>query len=79
MSDLKQQIEQAFNYRGDVTISLADGSSLVGFLSNRDFAPHAKLKKEPFVEVFLPEGGRRELLISELSSVELSGVDHAAH
>lgn len=78
MSDLNQQIDAAFSYRGDVTVSLKDGSTIVGFLSNRDFKPHASLRKEPFVELFLPEGGRREILIADLSSVALSGVDHAA-
>lgn len=79
MSDLKLQIEHAFNYRGDVTVAFKDGTSVVGFLANRDFEPHASLKKEPFVELFLPDGNRVEHLIDALTSIEATGEDHADH
>jgi len=32
MSDLPNQIEKAFDYRGDVTLDLKDGTNLVGTL-----------------------------------------------
>ena len=79
MSELNQQVEHAFNYRGDVTVSFKDGKTLVGFLANRDFTPHASLKKEPFVELYLPSGERQEYLLATIASVEATGVDHAAH
>jgi len=79
MSDLKLQIEHAFDYRGDVTLKFKDGTDLVGFLANRNFEPHASLKKQPFIEVFLPDGNRQEFLIETLSSIEATGVDHADH
>ncbi|MBL4847605.1 MAG: hypothetical protein JKY65_18965 [Planctomycetes bacterium] len=78
MSELNEQVEHAFNFRGDVTFSLKDGTTLVGFLSNRDFAPHASLKKEPFVEIYFPAGHHEEILLSKIASVESTGVDHAA-
>ena len=78
MTELKQQIEAAFDYRGNVTLKLHAGDPVECFLFNRDFAPHASLKEVPFVEVFLTGGERRKLPISEIVAVELSGKDHAA-
>lgn len=78
MAPLEQQIEAAFGFRGNVTLTLRDGSRLEGYLFNRDFAPHAKLKSAPFVEVDLLDGERRRLLVADLASIELTGKDHAA-
>ena len=30
-------VDAAFDYRGDVTLTLGDGRTLTGFVSNRDF------------------------------------------
>jgi hypothetical protein len=79
MSDLKMQIEHAFNYRGDVTVNFKDGTSLVGFLANRNFEPHASLNRAPFIELFLPDGSRQEFPLESLTSIEATGVDHADH
>jgi transcriptional antiterminator Rof (Rho-off) len=78
MSTLEQQIEAAFDYRGNVTLTLHAGETLEGFLFNRDFAPHASLKEPPFVELFLASGERRKLRLDEVAAVELTGKDHAA-
>ncbi len=84
-TELKEQIDAAFDFRGDVTLTLKDGTEIVGFLGNRDFAPDSSLNAEPFVEVYVPTGERskpsgapQRLLISTLASIVLTGTDHAA-
>jgi hypothetical protein len=78
MSDPKQQIEDAFHYRGNVTVSCVDGESVEGFLFNRNLEPHTSLGKEPFVELYLLDGARRELSVAEIAGIELTGEDPAA-
>ncbi len=75
---LKQAIEEAFDYRGNVTLTLHAGETIEAFLFNRDFSPHASLKEVPFVELFLTGGERRKLAISDIAQIETSGKDHAA-
>lgn len=36
MADLKEAVELAFDYRGDVTIELKSGQSIAGYLFNRE-------------------------------------------
>lgn len=69
-----QAIEIAFDYRGDITLSLAGGEELIGFLFNRDLECDA-----PFVEVF-PKGDEqaRRIAVSDIVGLELSGADPAA-
>ena len=70
---LKTQIEAAFDYRGHVTIALADGKKTEGFLFNREFGP------DGFVEVF-PKGqdGVLRYPITAIKSIALTGADSAA-
>ena len=56
--ELKSQIDAAYDYRGHVTIRFKSGELVEGFVFNRQFAD-AKLKEEPFVEVFLKGGGEK--------------------
>ena len=37
MSTLLQQIDEAFHFRGDVTLDMKDGNQVEGYLFNRDF------------------------------------------
>lgn len=70
----RQAIEIAFDYRGDVTLTLASGEKLVGFLFNRDLEAWV-----PFVEMFLKgEEQARRIELDELVEIELSGADPAA-
>jgi hypothetical protein len=77
-TDLATLIEKAFDYRGDVTLRLKNGSEVVGFLCNRE-AKGIKRCPEPFVEVMM-EGSSDKRLIkySEIETVALSGEDMAA-
>ena len=79
VTSVNQQIEEAFHFRGNVTVAVRGGDPIEGFLFNRDFQPHASLGKEgPFVELYLVDGSRKELLVSEVEGVELTGEDPAA-
>ena len=60
MDRLRSEVEEAFHYRGDVTVTLQSGEALVGFLFNREFSPASGA---PFVELLLPGGGERRLLV----------------
>ena len=72
--ELARVIEAAFDYRGDVTLLLSDGSELAGYLANRDASA-----KEPFLDVFPSAGGeRRRVLYTQLRGLELSGKDTAS-
>lgn len=78
MSDLHRQIEAAFNYRGNVTCHLTDGTTCDGFLFNREFR-NPRLKKDQFVELYLAGSGEKKILpFAKIKSIELSGEDHAA-
>lgn len=62
-------IEAAFDYRGDVTITLADGSSVEGYVFDRD-GTHLRL--------FSPNGETITIASSDVQSVALTGRDTAA-
>lgn len=46
-AEIAEAVELAFDYRGDVTMALTTGESVVGYLFNRDAA-----EPDPWVEVF---------------------------
>jgi hypothetical protein len=73
--ELRDCLEAAFDYRGNVTLLLrGDESELEGYLSNRDFGCG-----EPFVDVFpAPGGSRRRIPLAMVRGVVFSGKDTAA-
>jgi hypothetical protein len=64
-------IDAAFDYRGDVTLRLTDGSELVGYVANRD-ADRGELT------IFPTAGGRQTLAYERVAAVDFSGRDPAA-
>ncbi len=52
-NSVAELIERAFHYRGDVTIRRDDGSSITGYLFNRNARTN-----EPFAQVFETQSGR---------------------
>jgi hypothetical protein len=78
MSDLHNQIEKAFDYRGDVTLELKDGTSVVGYIFNRE-PKGSSVCSEPFVLLFV-EGKPDPVLVkySEIAAVRFTGEDTAA-
>ena len=71
ISDL---VERAFRYRGDVTVELADGKSLTGYLFNRNASC-----SEPFIQLF-ETGTAHEIavLYQDIANIRLTGRDAAA-
>lgn len=73
-TSLAEAIEQAFDYRGDVTLVKRDGTEVVGYLFNRDGEA-----AEPFVQLFEREGDRPlRVRYSEIRAILLTGRDTAA-
>ncbi|MEM9790993.1 MAG: hypothetical protein AAF842_11390 [Planctomycetota bacterium] len=64
-------IDAAFDYRGDVTLRLADDGEATGYVSNRDAG-----KGE--LTLLTPNGDRRSIGYAEVAQVVFSGRDPAA-
>lgn len=78
--ELKKQIEDAFYYRGHVTITFKDGKTAEGYLFNRDYEPHPASKTEGyFLDMFLKgSGDKARFWMKDVQSIALTGVDEAA-
>jgi hypothetical protein len=71
---LAEAVEQAFDYRGDVTLELTAGGLVEGFVFNRQPAG-----PRPYLQVFpAREGGPREIPYSEIAAVAFTGRDTAS-
>ncbi|PSH05645.1 MAG: hypothetical protein CXZ00_00400 [Acidobacteria bacterium] len=73
---LREALEQAFDYRGDVTITLKNGETVVGYVFDR--RPGRSLD-ESFIRV-LQENSREKLSIrySDIAALAFTGPDAAA-
>ncbi|MGB9610422.1 MAG: hypothetical protein ACPL7M_05570 [Bryobacteraceae bacterium] len=75
-ADLREGIEAAFDYRGDVTLLLKDGTRVEGYLFDR--RPRPSLEESL---VRLIPAGRTEKLVfryADIAGIEFSGRDMAA-
>lgn len=74
---LRNEIEAAYDYRGHVMVRLKNGSSVEGFVFNRQYdAPNSA--EQYYIDLFLKNSDeKRRLPISELASIDLSGKDFA--
>lgn len=78
MSDIYKQIEEAFHYRGHVTITLTNDQVIEGFVYNREFE-NKNLPEDQFVDLYLKGSAEpKRLQISQVQSISLTGEDHAA-
>lgn len=74
-AQLAHQIDEAFDYRGHVTVTLQDGGTIEGYLFNRELRP---VKGEPYVEIIRKDSDERVRLPADrLKSVALTGKDFA--
>ena len=75
-TELREALEKAFDYRGDVTITQKDGSKIEGYIFDR--ISGATLSSS-FVRI-LPKngGGRMKIPYSELAALAFTGRDAAA-
>ena len=71
---LSKVIDDAFDYRGDVTIDKADGTEIVGYLCNK-----GKANGNGFVEIIPTDTfDRIRLNYADIKNVRFSGKDMAA-
>ena len=74
--DLRQALEKAFDYRGDVTLTLKTGERIEAFIFNRHTG--ATLA-ESEVQYFTPKAPeKRRVSYAEIARLEFSGKDRAA-
>jgi hypothetical protein len=73
--DLKIALEKAFDYRGDVTITLKSGEKIEAYIFNRSTGPTLA---ESWVQYFAPnDAGKRKLAYDQIARLEF-GKDRAA-
>ena len=74
--DLKNALEKAFDYRGDITITLKSGEKIEAYIFNRQTGP--KLA-DSFVQYYTPKSDdKRKLAYDQIARLEFSGKDRAA-
>jgi transcriptional antiterminator Rof (Rho-off) len=71
-ADLLDVLEKAFDYRGDVTLTLKDGEQLVAFVFNRDHAGKV-------LEVYpRDKDEKRRIPYGDIQTLAFTGIDTAA-
>ena len=74
--DLKAALEKAFDFRGDVTLTLKSGEKIEAYIFNRQTG--ATLA-ESFVQYFTPNSpDKRKLSYAQIARLEFTGKDRAA-
>ena len=74
--DVRQAFEKAFDYRGDVTLTLKNGERIEAFIFNRSTG--ATLA-ESWVQYFTPKAtDKRKVSYAEIARLEFTGKDRAA-
>jgi hypothetical protein len=75
VEELRAGIEKAFDYRGDVTITKKDGTTVEGYIFDRRVG--ATLA-DSFVRLYPNNGGKVAVAWSEIAGLAFSGRDMAA-
>jgi hypothetical protein len=74
--DLREALEKAFDYRGDITITTKKGDKIEAYVFNRFTG--ATLA-ESWVQYFTPDAtDKRKLSYAEIARLDFSGKDRAA-
>ncbi|MGB6192035.1 MAG: hypothetical protein WBF42_06190, partial [Terracidiphilus sp.] len=74
--DLRQALEKAFDYRGDVTLTLKSGERIEAFIFTRQ---SGRTLADSFVQYFTPSASeKRKISYAEIARLEFSGKDRAA-
>ncbi len=74
--DVRQALEKAFDYRGDVTLTLKSGERIEAYIFNRQTG--ATLA-DSYVQYFTPGANdKRKVSYAEIARLEFSGKDRAA-
>ncbi len=75
-ADLRQALEKAFDYRGDVTLTLKSGEKIEAYIFNRSTG--ATLA-ESWVQYFAPNSSeKKKITYAEIARLEFTGKDRAA-
>jgi hypothetical protein len=73
MAELAEAIEQAFDYRGDVTLELADGRTIEGYVFNRQTTGDGVLQIFPKLDSSV-----RHVPYGDIVTISFSGKDTAS-
>jgi hypothetical protein len=74
--DLRQALEKALDYRGDVTVTLKNGERIEAFIFNRS---SGATLADSWMHYFTPTAPeKRKLSYAEIARLEFSGKDRAA-
>jgi hypothetical protein len=74
--DLRTALEKAFDYRGDVTLTLKSGERIEAYIFNR--LPGSTLA-DSYVQYFTPTApDKRKMSYADIARLEFSGKDRAA-
>jgi len=74
-AELSAALEQAFDYRGDITLTLKSGETIAGYIFDRSTG--ASLA-DSFLRILPQKGERRKISYTEIAALEFSGRDTAA-
>jgi hypothetical protein len=74
--DLRQALEKAFDYRGDVTLTLKSGERIEAYIFNRSTGPTLA---QSFLQYFTPKSEeKRKVSYAQIARLEFTGKDRAA-
>jgi len=74
--ELRQALEKAFDYRGDVTLTLKSGERIEAYIFNRQ---SGATLADSYVQYFTPGANdKRKVSYAEIARLEFGGKDRAA-
>ena len=74
--EIREALEKAFDYRGDVTLTLKSGEKIEAYIFNRQTGPTLA---ESFLQYFTPTSSeKRRVGYADIAQVEFTGKDRAA-
>jgi hypothetical protein len=74
--ELRQALEKAFDYRGDVTLTLKSGERIEAYIFNR---MSGSTLANSYIQYFTPGANdKRKVSYAEIARLEFSGKDRAA-
>ena len=72
--ELYDALNKAFEYRGDITITLKDGSKVTGYIFNRDADA-----SEPYIDLYPADRDEKiKVLYKDVAALNFSGIDTAS-
>jgi hypothetical protein len=73
VAELAEAIDHAFDYRGDVTLTLKSGETVVGYIFNRESGG-----PNPVLHLFPASGGTRIIPYADVAGIAFTGEDTAS-